>query len=109
MYGNQKFYEILKQTLDTHVKKIVHTRYQSCKYFSLPSMMFNICTVHVGHPVFLLDMLFALLLLSSLSTHSLLRFFISLGYMQKAFKMNAYAEADLGLPLRHQRWSSLRL
>ena len=68
-------------------------------FFFLLDMISDMRTVYVGHPVFLLNMLFTLFWHSLLCTQPL--GFFSFGYMHEALEMYPYAEADLG-PLQHQ-------
>ena len=57
-------------------------------FFFLLDMISDMGTVSVGHPVFLLDMLFTLFRHLSLCTHPLLRFLISFGYTHEALERN---------------------
>ena len=73
---------------------------QCCKYifFSFPNMMCDMCTVLVGHPVFLADMLFMVFWTLIVVHTPSVQFFYQLWLHPKAFASTerALSECDLG-------------
>ena len=92
----------LSRKVETNQHANIGTSVRSVNnFFFLLDIISDMRTVYVGHPVFLLNMLFTLFWHSLLCTQPLLRFLISFGYTHEALEMYPYAEADLG-PLQHQ-------